>query len=77
MSSPVVVDPDGVHLRWFLTLDVQLSGADRGRAGPCAAEPRDTGTGSEPRTRSGQCASYVEDVETDEHEYHGNNPLAA
>jgi hypothetical protein len=31
--SPVVADPDGVHLRCFLTLDVQVSDADRGRAG--------------------------------------------
>ena len=31
--SPVVADPDGVHLRCFLTIEVQVSDADRGRAG--------------------------------------------
>jgi hypothetical protein len=31
--SPVAPDPDGVHLRCFLTIAVQVSDADRGRAG--------------------------------------------
>ncbi len=31
--SPVAPDPDGVHLRCFLTIDIQVSDADRGRAG--------------------------------------------
>jgi len=31
--SPVAPDPDGVHLRCFLTIVVQVSDADRGRAG--------------------------------------------
>jgi hypothetical protein len=31
--SPVAPDPDGVHLRCFLTIDIQVSDTDRGRAG--------------------------------------------
>jgi len=31
--SPVVADPDGVHLRCFLTIEIQVSDADRGHAG--------------------------------------------